>query len=65
METEAQRDLSDLPKAARLVGGCTWCRPRVSCYKAGILPPPTANAVGILAFLCVRCMALEEQGGRG
>lgn len=54
METEAQRDLSDLPKVVWLVGGSTWCRPMVSGHgghEAAILPPPIANAVGILAFL--------------
>lgn len=50
METEAERDLSDLPKAAGLVGGHTWCRPRVFGHKAGIWPSLTANVVGILAF---------------
>lgn len=54
METEAQRDLSDLPKVVLLVGGSTWCRPVVSGHGghgAAVLPPPIANAVGILAFL--------------
>lgn len=26
LETEAQKDLSDLPKVTQLVGGRVWCR---------------------------------------
>lgn len=51
METEALKDLSDLPKVTQLIGDSTWCRIRVSGHRGAVLPPPTVKGVGVLAFL--------------
>lgn len=52
METEAQKDVSDLPRVTQLVGDSAWCRIKVGHWQRGlVLPSPTATGVGVLAFL--------------